>query len=130
MKNRGFTLIDLLVTIAILSMLCVLSLPVIQKVGENLDKEKAVEEAVEVLVENNSALASQQQLNKIIIKPAFYGKGMDCFLSDMPTGSEMHREGNNFHLLWTPEDNETFKTTIITVAPNLKEKQEITIYVR
>lgn len=126
MKKKAFTLVELMVVIMIIAMLIAILIPALIKRREGINKQ----EIIVVKVENDCAVANQNQPNKIELKPAFQGNNVELYLSNMPSNSKIIREDNMFYLLWTPPDRSTLNTIIITAAPNIKETRQITIFVK
>ena len=118
---------------AIIAMLLGLLIPAIKTVKDKLAEQagaEAYENAVVVTISNDSAMARQDQINKIELKPAFSGPSVEVFLTDTPTNSEIIVENGKSYLMWAPESTETFKTTIITSSSSgMKEKRGITFFV-
>jgi prepilin-type N-terminal cleavage/methylation domain-containing protein len=132
MKKKAFTLIELLVVMAIIAMLLSLVVTGVKKVREQKvvdEQAEAYNNAVVVVISDDSAMARQDQINKIELKPAFSGPGVKVYLTNTPSNSEIIVENGKSYLMWAPENTETLKTTIITKSADMKEEREIKIFV-
>lgn len=132
MKKKGFTLIELIVVVAIIAMLLALIVPAISKVKNILSGVQTEEQAEIIQLENNTVAVSLDVPYKIELKPAFQGAGINInvYLTNTPENSEIIKENGKTYLYWIPTSRETITTTVITATPDLKKEQEITLLVR
>jgi len=130
MKKDGWTLMELLVVMAIIAMLIALISPAIFKTKEYAEELRTAQEATLVIMKTDTVSIFVDVLSKIELKPSFSGPKVDVYLSNIPDGAEVITEDGKYYLLWTPQKTSMFKATVITSAPNLTKEQEITIIVK
>ncbi len=130
MKKNGFTLIELIVIIAIIAMLLAMLVPAMKKIAGKAEEIMAEQKAVVVVMKTDTAAVKVDILHKIELRPDFSGPKVQVYLSNVPEGAEIIAEGSKYYLLWTPHQITMFTTTVITAAPpNLTKEREITIMV-
>lgn len=135
MKNKGFTLIELMVVVCIIAMLLAIALPAMQAI---INKAKGIESPDDIMakaqivqIEGTSVAVTADEAVKIELKPAFNGAGVKIFLSTLPENSEIIQENGKTYLYWIPlKAGEHITTNIITSAGELKETKEIKLMVR
>ncbi len=134
MKNKAFTLIELMVIICIIAMLLAIAVPGFKKVKDLINGVQTVEDqmaAAEIVQLTNGKVAVTLDVAyKIELKPAFNGAGVNVYLSELPENSEIIQENGKTYLYWVPTVRKTTKTTLITAAAGTNKEQEITLMVR
>lgn len=134
MKNKAFTLIELMVIICIILMLMAVAVPVFRKVMDKVNGVQTVEQiqaAAEIVQITNGFVAVNLDVAyKVELKPAFNGVGVNVYLSELPENSEIIQENGKTYLYWVPTVKKTTKTTMITAAAGTNKEQEITLMVR
>ena len=134
MKKKGFTLVELMVVVAIIAMILALIVPAISKVKDQINgvqTDAQVMESAEIIqLKNNIISVEIDKPYKIELKPAFQGDGVNIYLTNTPENSEIIKENGKTYLYWVPTSRKTITTTVITVTPDLKKEQEVTLLVR
>jgi len=134
MKKKGFTLIEMLVVIAIIAMLMAILIPIFGKAVNILSgvqtEEQVMESAEIVQLKNNVVSVELDKPYKIELKPAFNGGNVSIYLTNTPENSEIIKENGKTYLYWIPVNRNHIKTTVITASKNLKKEQEINLLVR
>ena len=135
MKNKAFTLIEVMVVIAIIAMIAAMIMPAIGKIKDKINGVESPENVManaEIVQINGTACAvNLDQAYKVELKPSFNGVGVSVYLSTLPDNSEIIQENGKTYLYWVPLTRNTVKTTLITAgAGGLKETKEITLMVR
>lgn len=130
MRKKGFTLVELIVTIMIIAMLIAITVPAMMKIKTMAEGIRETQNATVVVTEKGLVEVRLGQLSKIELKPAFNGIGVKVFLAEIPDGGEIIEKDNRYYLLWTPATKETFKTIIITSAGELTKEEELMIFVK
>jgi prepilin-type N-terminal cleavage/methylation domain-containing protein len=134
MKKKGFTLIELMVVVAIIAMLLAILIPAMKKgidIARGVQTEEQVMEAAEIVqLVNNVVSVEVDKPYKIELKPSFMGDSVSIYLTNTPENSEIIKEAGKTYLYWVPVDSKMIKTTVITASKNLNKEQEITLIVR
>lgn len=130
MSRKGFSLMELLVCVAILAMLFAILFPALKKIKDMAEEIRAETNATVVVLEKGLVEIEQNKPYKIELKPALNGINIKIYLTDLPEGGKMIEEDGKTYLLWTPTTRETFKTKLITSGENLKEETEIMVFVK
>jgi competence protein ComGC len=137
MKLKAFTLVEIMVIIAIMAMIIVIVIPPIKALYYiTTDKEipktvEQIEQDAEIIqIENDLVAVDKNKTIKIEIKPAFHGKDVKVYLTNLPDNSRLIYNNGKTYLFWIPQKSDITKTTIITAAGELKETYEIKLIVR
>lgn len=151
MKQKAFTLIELMVVIGIILLLAAIIAPAVKKAKELTQAEKAGEQlqsqpaeqhsshpaesskdtTVMLKVKRGIVWATLNAFNKIELEPAFVGTNVNVFMSSLPDGATIIQENGKHYLLWNPTKKEIFKGVMTTAAPGMDKKEDkITIFVR
>ncbi len=132
MKNKGFTLIELMVVIAIIAMMLAIALPALQTImGQNPEqKNKAAFEAIEqVEIDNGKVRVSRGSEYKIPISPSVSSSSGTCemFAKSLPVNAEVKTFNEKYYIVWSPEAGVRQDVTIITSSGSLKDEVIITL---
>jgi len=141
MKKKGFTLIELMVLIAIVAMLAAILAPACNKIRQAVEEAEIQDNAQVAQIENGNLNLKVGITYKILLSPSFVSDGSAPTMSikDPPAGISIGVEegdgGSVFsYLYWTPQETGLSKMIVVTQSTKrdgseMKEERIVEVFV-